>query len=294
VTRLERHRGRADNPSGAGLAGSAIQTMVLACPRVLITGATSGLGLAMAIALADAGAKVAVTGRDPERAEAVAGTLPQAVGVGLDVRDPESVSTAVDEVWSRLGGIDLLVNNAGVGMVRVNPRFMVDRQPFWTVPLDAFREIVDVNLTGYFLVASQVVPRMLDAGHGRIVNISTSEATMIRAGFAPYGPSRAASEALSRIMAAELAHTPVTVNVLIPGGPVATASMPSELRPASVRLLDPAVMGPPIEWLASRNADGVHDEWIVANDFTNWLETRDEAGIPCPPADHQQGQGAKQ
>src|ERR1700727_1704614 len=87
-----------------------------ACRTARVTGATSGLGLAMAAALAGAGLRVAVAGRSAERAEEVAGRLPGAFGVELDVRHEESVAGAVTAAWSRLDGIDLLVNNAGIGM----------------------------------------------------------------------------------------------------------------------------------------------------------------------------------
>jgi NAD(P)-dependent dehydrogenase (short-subunit alcohol dehydrogenase family) len=242
--------------------------------KVLVTGGTSGLGLAMAEALAAAGATVALTGRSGERARSVAAELPRAVGLELDVRDETSVTRAVDEAWSRLGGVDMLVNNAGIGMRTVNPRFMTRPQSFWEVPVDGFRSVIETNLTGYFLVAREVTPRMLAAGGGRIVTISVSESTMHRAGFVPYGPSRAGSEALSRIMAADLRDSDVTVNLLLPGGATVTGMLPLDGVPASHRLLEPAVMGPPIVWLASEDAAGVHDERIVATEFAQWLRTR--------------------
>jgi gluconate 5-dehydrogenase len=242
--------------------------------RVLVTGGTSGLGLAMASALAASGATVALTGRSGSRASSVAAELPGAVGIGMDVRDESSVARAVDEAWSRLGGIDMLVNNAGRGMRTVNPRFMTHPQGFWEVPVEGFRAVVETNLTGYFLVAREVAPRMLAAGAGRIVTISVSESTMRRAGFVPYGPSRAGSEALSRVMAADLLGTGVTVNVLLPGGLTATGMLPPDAVPEGVEVLDPAVMGPPIVWLASDDAVGVHDERIVAAEFGQWLRDR--------------------
>ncbi|GGR77148.1 hypothetical protein GCM10010169_21700 [Micromonospora fulviviridis] len=242
--------------------------------RVLVTGGTSGLGRAMATALAGAGAAVALTGRSGPRAQAVAADLPGAIGVELDVRDESSVTRAVDEAWSRLGGIDMLVNNAGIGMRTVNPRFMTDPRGFWEVPVDGFRAVVETNLTGYFLVAREVTPRMLAAGGGRIVNIAVSSSTMHRAGFVPYGPSRAASEALSRIMAADLRDTGVTVNLLLPGGATVTGMLPLDAVPEGHAFLDPAVMGPPVVWLASDDASGVHDERIVAADFAHWLRDR--------------------
>ncbi|WP_300611037.1 SDR family NAD(P)-dependent oxidoreductase [Trebonia sp.] len=243
--------------------------------KVLVTGGTSGLGLAMASALAAAGATVALTGRSAEHATEVAAALPDAVGIELDVTDESSVARGVAQAWSRLGGIDMLVNNAGIGMRTVNSRFMTHPQGFWEVPPEGFRAVIETNLTGYFLVAREVTPRMLDAGAGRIVNISVNQSTMHRAGFVPYGPSRAGSEALSRIMAADLREMGVTVNLLLPGGATATGMLPPGAVPAGQGLLEPAVMGPPIVWLASDEAIGVHDERIVATEFERWLRDRE-------------------
>jgi NAD(P)-dependent dehydrogenase (short-subunit alcohol dehydrogenase family) len=246
--------------------------------KVLVTGGTSGLGLAMAAALTEAGATVALTGRSGQRASSVAARLPGAVGVELDTRDESSVARAVDAAWSELGGIDMLVNNAGIGMRTVNPNFMTHPQGFWEVPADGFRAVVETNLTGYFLMARELTPRMLAAGGGRIVNISINQSTMCRAGFVPYGPSRAGSEALSRIMAADLKDTGVTVNVLVPGGATATGMLPAGAVTTGMQVLDAAVMGPPIVWLASPAAAGVHDERIVAVEFERWLRDRTESG----------------
>jgi NAD(P)-dependent dehydrogenase (short-subunit alcohol dehydrogenase family) len=244
--------------------------------RALVTGATSGLGLAMARALVDAGARVAVTSRDADRARHVAAGLgPAAFGLALDARDESAVADGVAEVWERLGGIDVLVNNAGIGMRTVNPRFLSYPQPFWEVPLDGFRDVLDTKVTGCFLMARAFVERMLEQGGGRIVTISMNETTMVRRGFVPYGPSGAAVEALSRVMAADLADSPVTVNLLLPGGATDTGMIPDDTPAvARERLLDPAIMGPPIVWLASPAAAGVHDERIVAAEFEQWLVAR--------------------
>jgi gluconate 5-dehydrogenase len=251
------------------------ETGAAGCRTALVTGGTSGLGLAMAAALAGAGLRVAVAGRSGERAAAAAEGLPGALGVEMDVRDERSVARAVDTAWSRLDGIDMLVNNAGIGMRTVNPRFMEEPGAFWTVRPEGFRDLIETNLTGYFLVAREVAPRMLAAGGGRIVNISVNQATMTRAGFVPYGPSRAGTESLSRIMAADLRSTPVTVNVLLPGGATRTGMVPSGGAAALPGLLEPEVMGPPIVWLASAGASGAHDERIVATEFEQWLAGRD-------------------
>ena len=241
----------------------------LPATRVLVTGGTSGLGRAMASALVDAGARVALAGRNRSRAEEVAAELgPAAIGLELDVRDMSSVESGIDRVYERLGGLDMLVNNAGLGMRSVNPRFMSDPQPFWKVPTQGFSDVLETKVTGCFLVARAVVPRMLDDGAGRVVTVSMNEATMVRRGFVPYGPSGAAVEALARVMAADLEGTPVTANILLPGGATDTGMVPDDIPDeVRARLLDPAIMGPAIVWLASPDADGVHDQRIVANEF---------------------------
>ena len=239
--------------------------------RALVTGGTSGLGFAMSQALADAGARVVLTGRTEQRVQEAASRIGDLVtGLVMDVRDEQSVSAGVDRALAALGGIDVLVNNAGIGMRTVNPHFMTEPAGFWQVSPDGFRDLFATNVLGYFLVARAVVPHMLEAGRGKIVNISVNEATMRRGGFTPYGPSRAATDALSHIMAADLAGTGIDVNLLLPGGATRTGMTPDS-APEAVRAawLDPAIMGPPICWLASRASDGITDQRIVATDFSS-------------------------
>jgi gluconate 5-dehydrogenase len=235
-----------------------------------VTGATSGLGAAMAAALAEAGARVMITGRSHARAEETAMELGSStIPCQLDVRDERSVAACVSRARDAWGAIDMLVNNAGIGMRTVNPRFLSEPQPFWEVTPAGFRDVLETKVAGCFLMAREVLPMMLSEGGGRIVNISMNEETMVRRGFVPYGPAGAGVEALSRVMAADLAGSPVTVNMLLPGGRGTRTGMipddiPEEVR---ARLLDPAVMGPPIVWLASDQAAGVHDRRIVAAEF---------------------------
>lgn len=254
----------------------AIETGQLRCTRLLVTGGTSGLGRAMAAALVAAGAHVALTSRDHARAQATAAELGgEAVGIELDVRDEGSVHAGVAAAHEHLGGLDMLVANAGIGMRTVNPGFMTDPQSFWDVKPDGFRDVVETKLMGSFLVAREVAPRMLAAGGGRIVVISMSQQTMTRRGFVPYGPAGAGVEALARVMAADLAGSPVAVNILLPGGATATGMIPDGLpESARARLLNPEIMGPPIVWLASGQADGVHNERIIAAEFEDWLAQR--------------------
>ena len=108
----------------------------------------------MASALASAGAQVVITSRQLARAQAAARRLgDDVVGVELDVRDDAAVSAVVAEVWDRFDGLDMLVNNAGIGMRTVNPRFLTETQPFWEVDPGGFRDVIETKVTGSFLVA---------------------------------------------------------------------------------------------------------------------------------------------
>jgi gluconate 5-dehydrogenase len=248
--------------------------------RVLVTGSTDGLGLAMAEALVAAGAAVAVNGRRADRVDAIADRLggreAGAYPVPFDVRDEAAVAAGVAAAVAALGGLDVLVNNAGIGMRTVNPRFITEAQPFWKVSPEDFRAVVDTNLTGYFLVARAAVGALRASPSGRVVNVSMNHATMRRQGFVPYGPSRAGAEALSLIMTADLAEAGIAVNQLLPGGATATGMVPDGVGEAArARLLQPSIMGPPIVWLCSAQAAGVRGERIVAAEFNDWLAARD-------------------
>ncbi len=236
--------------------------------RVLVTGGTSGLGRAMAEALVHAGAHVVLTGRDESRAQSVAREIGSAArGIAMDVRDPEAVDAGVALAHEMLRGIDVLVANAGIGMRTVNPRFLTDPSPFWSVTPEGFEDVVATKVRGTFLAARAVVPRMLAAGSGRIVVVSMNEETMVRRGFIPYGPAGAGVEALARVMVADLADSPVRVNLLLPGGATATGMIPEGVSDeVRHRLLDPSIMGPPIVWLAAPGTD-VHGERVVATEF---------------------------
>jgi NAD(P)-dependent dehydrogenase (short-subunit alcohol dehydrogenase family) len=248
--------------------------------RVFVSGGTSGLGYAMCAELLAGGAHVVLTGRDEPRTAEAAAQLANsgpglAVGIAMDVRDERSVANGVDAARESLGGIDVLVNNAGIGMQTVNRRFMTDPQPFWNVEPDRFRDLFATNVTGYFLLARAVTPVMIQAGKGKIINVSVSETTMRRAGFSPYGPSRAATDSLAHIMAADLARTGITVNLLAPGGATATGMIPDEVsEDVRAALLDPAIMGPPIRWLASADSDGITDCRVIATDFAKGIRPR--------------------
>ena len=246
----------------------------IAGKRILITGATSGLGLAMAEALLKEGAKVLISGRDQRKVDQAVLVKPlpgDCVGAIIDVRDEQSIRNGLALMMKLWGGIDVLINNAGIGMRTVNPQFMTNPKPFWEISSSGFRDLIDTNLTGYFLVAKATVPYFLEAGSGRIINIDVSEGTKKRKGFIPYGPSRAGTESLSHIMAQDLAGCGVTVNLLQPGGATETGMLPEESRAKmGAQFLRPEVMAEPVIFLCSEESKSLNDEEIVAKDFQEW------------------------
>ncbi len=247
----------------------------IAGKRILITGATSGLGLAMAQALLMEGAKVLVSGREQAKIDKVVLSFKslsgESIGALINVRDEQSIQKAVSDMVRLWGGIDILINNAGIGMRTVNPQFLTNPKPFWEVSSTGFRDLIDTNLTGYFLVAKEVIPHFLKSKAGKIINITVNQETMRRKGFIPYGPSRAGAESLSQIMAQDLGPLGITVNMLLPGGATDTGMIP-EAFPAEKRtqLLRPEVMAEPILFLCSDQSNGVNDERIIAKDFAEW------------------------
>ena len=135
---------------------------------------------------------------------------------------------------------------------------------FWRADPARWRRLMEINVAGPFLMARQAVPHMIERGAGRIVNVTTSLDTMLAAGMAPYGPSKAALEASTAVWAKDLAGTGVTANVLVPGGPVDSPFLPPDTTFPRDRLIKPEIMRAPIVWLASPAAAGVTGRRFVA------------------------------
>lgn len=237
---------------------------------ILITGGSRGLGREMALALGEAGACVAITGAAPSRAlEATLADLSDvtvAIALAADVADPAAAKRAVDQTIERFGGVDVLVNNAGLGMRLISETFNTVPTRFWEADERAWARIVNANVNGPFHMAKAAIPHMIAKGFGKIINISTSDITMVRNGYSPYGPTKAFLEAASRAWAVELAGTGVDVNVLLPGGATDTDLLPPSpnRKGADGNLLDPAIMRAPIRWLASDAANGVTGGRFIA------------------------------
>jgi NAD(P)-dependent dehydrogenase (short-subunit alcohol dehydrogenase family) len=228
----------------------------------IVTGAAGGIGRVMVGGLLGAGLRVAAVDRSADGLAAVAeAARDRQQGAGLltieaDLSRDEAAADIIAKTSSRFGRIDILVNNAGIGQATLRTDGWQRPIRFWEVGPDDWRRFVAVHTTAPLLLARAVVPGMVAAKWGRIVNVTTSLGTMIRSGLAPYGPSKAALEALSAVMAKDLEGTGVTVNVLVPGG-VTNTGMVSNFGVDPSEMIQPEVMGPPLVWLLSDAADAV-------------------------------------
>ncbi|MFO1427749.1 MAG: SDR family oxidoreductase [Steroidobacteraceae bacterium] len=204
---------------------------------MIVTGAGRGFGRLMALALAQQGALVlATSGRRQQElttsceqvneAARLAGRGGRCVGLLADVASEADCARTVETAMREFGRVDALVNNAARGAAEAHPDFYAAQPKFWTIDPAAYRRMVEANLVGPFQMARAVAPGMIAQRFGRIVNLSTSQPTMVMQGLAAYGATKAGLEVNSIVWAKDLAGTGVTVNVLLPGGAADTELIP--------------------------------------------------------------------
>lgn len=178
----------------------------------LVTGANRGIGRAIARAFAAEGAQVAVTGRSLDACQQVAEEIRAAGGAArayaLDVTDDASVAAASAAAWDELGGVDVLVNSAGI--------IQYDT-PVWQTSIEDFDRMMQVNLRGTFLVCHHLAPRMKQRGQGVIINMGSSSARMADDDLGPYTASKWAVAGYTTSLARSLRPHGVRVNGINPG-----------------------------------------------------------------------------
>lgn len=237
---------------------------------VLLTGAAGGLGRVMAKALAGANYGIALVDKSESGLERLLAELRRTypgsdlLTLPIDLAEHSTFSVAIEKIEERFGTIDILINNAGVYVSSVREDFRQRPLRFWEIDAETVERFFRINAIAPMILAAKVVPGMLARRFGRIVNVTTSLSTMIRQGVTPYGGTKASLEAHSAIMAKDLEHTGVTVNVLVPGGATDTPMIPQSHTTDRTSLIAPAVMGPPLLWLLSDRASEISGRRIMA------------------------------
>ena len=235
---------------------------------VLVTGSTRGIGRAIAEEFAKHGANVIISGTVRERAEEVAKELAEkygvkTLGVGMDVSDPQSVENAFKEINAAFGGVDILVNNAGITRDTL----------FLRMKPEDWQKVLDVNLTGTFLVTKQVVRHMTKKRWGRIINISSVVGFTGNVGQVNYATTKAGLIGFTKSLAKELAPRNVLVNAVAPGfiETDMTETLKEEIKEEYRKQIPLGRFGKPEEvarvvlFLASPMADYITGETIHVN-----------------------------
>jgi 2-deoxy-D-gluconate 3-dehydrogenase len=216
----------------------------------IVTGGNGGIGLGMARGLAQAGASIAIVGRNLDKSKAAAAALSdhggKAIAIGADVTDPSAVRAMVETTLAQLGRIDILINNAGVNV----------RKPPHEMSLEEWNGVIQTNLTSAFICSQAVHPAMTKVSGGKIINIG-SMMSIFGASFAPaYAASKGGIVQFTRSCAVAWAPHNIQCNAILPGW------IDTELTQA-----------------ARREVDGLHDKVLARTPAARWGLPNDFAGI---------------
>jgi 2-deoxy-D-gluconate 3-dehydrogenase len=223
----------------------------------LVTGGNGGIGLGMARALVEAGARIAIAGRDEKKNAAAAAEL-DALAIKVNLRDEKACRAAVDEAALKLGRLDILVNNAGMNI----------RKPPQDLSLADWNEVMETNLTSAFIASQAAYLHMRRGGAGKIINTGSMMSLFGAAYLAPYAASKAGIVQLTKALASAWAKDNIQVNAVLPGwiDTDLTRRAREELKGLNERVLgrtpanrwgEPEDMGGVAVFLASRASDFV-------------------------------------
>jgi NAD(P)-dependent dehydrogenase (short-subunit alcohol dehydrogenase family) len=263
----------------------------------LVTGGLRGLGRAMTFGLAASGYRVAAVGHifsDIADIEDMADSLnlrELILPLTADLREPNDCDVVVGETLTRFGSVDILVNNAGLTFTYIDPpRFRRGTpQNFWQVSDEIVENVIATNFLAADRLARRVAPAMLEAGWGRIINVTTKLDTMNRLGTHPYGASKAALEMATEVWAKDAEGSGLTVNIVNPGAGANTPGMAVEMRDMSAdgrapKLVEPDEMVPPLLYVVSPEADKVNGYRFDANAWNANLPPAEAAKAAGRPA----------
>ena len=249
-----------------------VNAVNLSGKTAIVTGASRGVGKAISLALAQAGANVVVVARTVDDSNTLSGTIHQTVteienlgGVALpvrcDVTGEDEVRKMVETVVNSYGTIDILVNNAGI-FRPLN---------FMETTMTDFLDTFLINVQSPFICTQAVLPLMLAQKSGSIINVSSSLAESEHPVYSAYAGSKAALNRMMIKLASEVAEANIAVNVLKPGGMSSEGMIAIATDEALSRMPSPETMGPPTVWLAAQDAGSYTGKLVAPIDFgTKW------------------------
>lgn len=252
----------------------------------IVTGASGGLGRVLVEGLLESGASVAALDVDHDQLDRLDRELgkkhsaPRLLCCAVDIADYSACERAIRETIGHFGGLHILVNNAAVGLGIIREDHFSRMVGIQEIDPEVWQRFMAVNATGAWNMTRALASHLLAQKWGRVINVTTSFFTMLRGGFHPYGPSKAALEAMSCGHAQEFEGTGITVNIVVPGGPADTPLVPDDIGVDRDSLIAPSVMVPPILWLCSDAAGAVTGNRYVAAHWDTAL-TPEQAERAC-------------
>lgn len=234
----------------------------------IVTGAAGGFGVALLEGFLAARIRVGALTHSADSAARLQQKYgDQVLALPCDVIDPDACVRQVNAVAGHFGGLHILINNAALGMNSVHPQYTTKKLQIEDVSPALWARFFATNVNGVFNMTHAVVPLLRPQRWGRIVYMGTSYFTMLRPGFSPYGPSKAACEAWMLMLSRELEGSGITVNTVLPGGPSDTVMVPDEPGVDRKTLIPPSAMAPPTLGLLTEAGARVNGQRFLAVDW---------------------------